>query len=52
METKGNDLGNEREDLNDQRKYLSESKAAMPHGVKQADWAKPNQFPKMGKVGH
>ena len=35
--TKGNDHGDEREDLDDQRKELNESKAA-----------KPNQLPKMG----
>ena len=50
--TKGNDLGDEREDLDDQRKDLNESKAAMPQRVKQTGWAKVNQLPKMGKVGH
>ena len=50
--TKGNDLGDQREDLDDQRKDLNESKAAMPQRVKQSGWEKPNQLPKMGKVGH
>ena len=50
--TKGNDLGDERVDLYNQRKDLNESKAAMPQRVKQTGWAKANQLPQMGKVGH
>ena len=50
--TKGTtDLGDDREDHDDQRKELNESKAAMPQRVKQTGWAKANQLPKMGKVG-
>ena len=41
--TKGTtDLGDDREDHDDQRKELNESKAAMPQRVKQTGWAKAN----------
>ena len=54
MVTKGIDIGDQREgqredlgdknnDLDDQRKYLNESKVAMPQRVKQTGWEKPNQ---------
>ena len=49
--TKGRDLGDKKNDLDDHRKDLNESKAAMPQRVKQTGWAKPNQLSKMGKVG-
>ena len=42
--TKRTGLGDEREDNDDQRKELNESKAAMPQRVKQTGWAKYKFF--------